>query len=235
MKRYLLFFFGFFLANITFADNYESIEFTKKIDNLKIIKVDDIDYLYIDGSRITTPSDFYVLSIAGKAIIDDTTSYIIWGGSGGTIDSDSNLHYIFVNVDQNKKVTVSKIFPEAYDNSINIINGLIAVKYPNDKPYSDKDDFGYYKYNPNANKMIITNSVKSDAYYEKTFAKYSAKQIVEKMKAEECYLVGNDGLLNFPHSCNYGNGYCYMFKSMKDPIKDQDYDLLKKSCADPYY
>lgn len=230
MRKYLLFFVCLFLVRMSFADNYESVEFTKNLDNLKIVKVKDVDYLYVNKKRIKTPSEFYVLSIVGKATIGNNISYIIWGGSGGTIDNDSTLHYVFVNVDKNKKITVSKITHEAYDNNIEINNGLIKVKYPNDKPYADRDDFGYYTYNPDLNKIVATKFVKSDSYYTKKFANYSAKQIIEKMKFDECYFVGDDGLLNLPHSCNYGNGYCYMFKSMKTPVKDQDYDLLKKSC-----
>lgn len=224
------------IANmIVFADNLKIYDANMKLDNLSINynDSDGMEYLYVNNKLISTPKVPRKLSIVGKANIGTNKVYIIYGYQDGTVDQDTNMHYFYVTLDKNNNVKVSKLTHEAYKNKIQIESGLLNVTYHNSAPYSYESDLGVYTYDPESNVIKTLKNVRWDGYYQKQFESYTPLHVVDIIKKDGCYNLSSDDqtTFDFAHSCGrYGDKYCFMFKSIKNPVHDQSYQLLNNSC-----
>lgn len=229
------------IAKTSFADSLQMYDSNKqKLDNLSIIYNEDdgAEKLYVNKKLIPAPQilsyDPRLLTIAGKAIIGDDKIYVIYGLVDGTADYNTNMHYFYVTVDKHNNVIASQLTHEAYNNQIKIESGMIKVTYHNEEPYSYESDFGVYVYNPKNNVIKTLKNVNGNDFYKKQFENYTPKQVIDIVKHDGCYNLDSSTntstSINFGNCGRYGDKYCFMFKSIKKPIHDQDYQLLNNSC-----
>ncbi|MCX8514401.1 MAG: hypothetical protein ORN24_02415 [Burkholderiales bacterium] len=230
--RFLLISILFVICNLCNANSFITLNYLNKIDHVSIATNEStaISTLYFNNKIIKTSNDFAVLYLVGKAQIESFTVYIIWGGAGGTIDEDTDLHYQFLTINEQNQYKLSSVASEAYANQIYIESNNLRIRTINPAPYAEKNDLGWYEFFPQNNKIVITAAVKSEDYYSKKFASYTVAQIFAQMKADNCYSIDNNKLF-FPHVCGWGYGYCYMLSKIKLPIKNDQYKLLAQSCS----
>lgn len=231
MNRYV--YYVLFCISYCSADSFENLSsiespILKYHDKLKILTKDYQDTLYWNDKKVETPSDgCELMSINGVVRISNYKTYLLSCFYGGTIDNDTNNHLLFVNISPKGNISVSGILPEG---TYSINDSAIFVKYHNDAPYSDNDDYGIYAYNPINNNTELLYKPKPDSFYLQKYKNYKVAKIIDKMKADDCYELDDNGKLFFSHACNYGETYCFMFSAIKTPVKDNDYYLLKNSC-----
>lgn len=229
------------ISKTSFADSLQMYGSSKqKLDNLFIIYSEDdgAEELYVNKKLIPSPQilsyDPRLLSIAGKAIIGDYKIYIIYGLVDGTADYNTNMHYFYVTVDKYNNVIASQFTHEAYNNQIKIESGMIKVTYHNDEPYSFESDFGVYGYDPKNNVIKTLKNVNRNDFYKKQFENYTPKQVTDIAKHDGCYNLDSPfnsyKSISFGNCGRYGDKYCFMFKSIKNPPHDQYYQLLNNSC-----
>lgn len=220
-----------------YADSFTIFKNKSQLDNVSIVYDEDdgIEHLYVNNNLVESmPTSPRLLSIIGKAILGTNKVYVIYGIRDGTVDFDTNMHYLFVTVDQKDNVKVSKLTHEAYDDKINIESGLIKVTYHNSAPYAYESDLGVYVYDPASNSLNSLKNVRWEGYYKKQFESYTPLQVVDIIKHDGCYnqdAYNKKNTLEFPHTCGrYGDKYCFMFKAIRNPVHDQYYELLNNSC-----
>lgn len=224
---------------MAFADSIQEYNFAKTANGQNgILKVKTSgasgDSLILNGKKVKLDSEasrnWSVMSILAKATIGSSDVYLIWGGSGGSMDQDTNTQCKYLTVNPNKSYKLSVLTYCPSDKSLALTNGDITAKYSNTRPYAEQSDIGTYIFSPTLNKITITQRTKSDSYYKQKFATYTPKQIYQEAVADSCFEEDNN-TINTAHMCNYGIKYCFEFENIKKPVHDQYYNILKKSCA----
>jgi len=209
---------------------------TNQYGSLNISHSDtDGDSLLFNGKKINLGKEGYsfTLTLLTQANFARNSTYIVLGGSGGTIDMDSNIACKFVNVTGESSYQVSALTycPGNYKDAVTVKNNLVYVKFPNIVPYAESNDIGMLSFNYYKNKVEIIKHLKKDAYYKQKFASYTPMQIYNEAISDG-NIDKETGLISTCHICRmYGYKYCFKFKSLKNPPHDKYYSILKKSCS----
>ncbi len=246
MKKLIYTLFFALPTSYTFASSITNFSFDVKTDTNKYGAINIVresadigqENLLINNKNTNINKnqndDFYIMSLQTKIILPNSVVYIIWGGTGGTMDSDSNLQCKFVTMLPQNKYKISELtYCKPFDkpNWLNIESGnLIQVEHPNIATYAESTDIGMLTYNYVTNKIITVTALKSNAYYKNKFANWTSKQIYEEALNDDA-VDKQTGLINTCHICYmYGEKFCFKFKSLKTPPHDKYYNLLSKSC-----
>lgn len=214
---------------------------TTRFGKVVIQSGDDGQELYLNKTRInlTKEGDSFSLSLLGKISRESDDVLILWGGSGGTMDSDSNIHCKLLTISAKKQYTVSVLTYCPNSNPIKYESGIISYNFANPLPYAFESDVGKLTFD--GTKVKIIQAVKNDKYYRQLYANYSARQIYMMIAADN---NGNatDTIKSVQenkmwcHACgSYGIRYCQPFQWMKNPPHDKYYSLLKPLCNKPIY
>lgn len=194
----------------------------------------DGDSLYLNKQRVNLGKEgnSFTLNMLSQINYPKSSVYIILGGSGGTIDMDSNIACKFLTITGKTTYQVSALTycPGNYKDALRIESNLIIVKYPNIAPYAESTDVGSLSYDYSKNKIEIISHLKRDSYYKKKFANYTPTQIYQEAAADG-NIDKETGLIASCHICGmYGYKYCFKFKSLTNPPHDKYYVILQKSC-----
>lgn len=183
--------------------------------------------------------DSFNLTLLNKISRESDDVIIVWGGSGGTMDNDTNIHCKFITVSGKKQYSVSVLTYCPNSDPIKYESGVISYSFANPLPYAFESDIGKLTFVNN--KVKIIQSVKNDQYYRQQYANYTAGQIYNMMSADTS---GNAGEMIksvqenklWCHACgSYGIRYCQPFNWMKNPPHGKYYQLLKPLCSKPIY
>ena len=233
--------FNFVMAAQITDFSYEIKSDINKYSKVSIVK-ESGDYsedLYVNSNKINVnaeSNDFYLMNLITKVILPKAVVYVVWGGTGGTIDQDSNKQCKFLVVESGvakiSQLTYCKPFNQ--NDWLNIgADDLITVKYNNIVAYAESNDIGMLTYNYKDNKIAIVRPIKSEVYYKNKFAKLTSRQIY--LEALTNYgVVESTGLIDTSHVNRYGERYCFKFRSLINPTHDKYYELLKQSCSTMY-
>ncbi len=231
---------GLMLVNSCYALNsVTDLNFAKSAKNkfgtLYINESDvDGDIMFLNKNKIdlSKEGNDFSLALLNEFVINNSYTYLVWGGSGGTMDMDTNKQCKFINITSPSKYTVSSLTycPLITKDGLSIESNLIKVKYANIMPYAESNDIGILNYNPGTNKIQVVKDTKSNLYYKHKFANLTPKQIYDEALSDGNF--DNDtGLLRDCHMCGmYGQKYCFKFQSLKNPVHDKYYTILQKSC-----
>ena len=211
-------------------NKYGKVIITRESDNYS--EKLDVNHSNIDVSA--NKDDFYLMNLATKITLNKAIIYVVWGGTGGTIDQDSNKQCKFLVVESGvtkiSQLTYCKPFNQNDYLSIGA-NDLITIKYNNIVAYAESNDIGMLTYNYKDNKITIVKPIKSDVYYKNKFAKLTSQQIYLEALANYG-VVESTGFIDMSHVNRYGERYCFKFRSLSNPTHDKYYELLKQSCTD---
>lgn len=237
-------------ANIAHADtisNYtSSTELVKtKYGSVAIKSKEEFGErkLYLNGKNVNIAQnddgDFYLISIMSKIEQQNNIVFLIWGGSGGTMDGNTNIHCKFLTILPNKTYKISKLTYCPKDDAVKSNSGVITYSFINPLPYALDSDIGTLNFENN--KITITKNIHDEKYYKSYYSHYTPEQIY-KMLAKD-----NDGdpsdMINsiqkdrsWCHACGYyGARYCEPFNWIKSPVNDKYYKQLKSICSKPIY
>ncbi len=230
-----------FYASNVFADSaVTQLDFAEssvsKFGSLTIKHSDESgDKLYLNNKLIdlSHEGNSYTLALLSKINFAKTEAYIVFGGSGGSMDMDSNIQCKVVQISSPNQYSVSVLtYCPIFNNSgVSVESGLLSVKFVNYAPYAESTDYGIWQFDPASNRIKIIHKLKSTAYYKQQFATYTPAQIYS-----EAVTDGNidaaTKLVSTCHICGmYGQKYCFKFQSLVSPPHDNYYALLKKSCV----
>ncbi len=194
----------------------------------------DGDSLLLNKQKINLGKEgnSFTLNMLSLINYPKASVYIILGGSGGTMDMDSNIACKFLTITGKNAYQVSALTycPGNYKDAVQIKNNLIIVKYPNVAPYAESTDIGSLSYDYTRNKVEIITHLKRDSYYKKKFASYTPTQIYQEAAADG-NIDKDTGLIASCHICGmYGYKYCFKFNALANPPHDKYYAILQKSC-----
>lgn len=194
----------------------------------------DGDSLLLNKQKINLGKEgnSFTLNMLSLINYPKASVYIVLGGSGGTMDMDSNVACKFVTITGKTTYQVSALTycPGNYKDAVRVESNLIVVKYPNVAPYAESSDIGSLSYDYSKNKVEIITHLKRDSYYKKKFANYTPQQIYQEAIADG-NIDKETGLIATCHICGmYGYKYCFKFKSLTNPSHDKYYTILQKSC-----
>jgi len=99
------------------------------------------------------------------------------------------------------------------------------------RPYADKSDYRLFKYciDSGANLFNEYQFAKPNLYYSNKFSNYTSKQIYDLAVADGCFLTATKQI-DMSRVCDFGEKYCFMFKS-KNTKEHNDYSqILENSC-----
>lgn len=132
--------------------------------------------------------------------------------------------YQFVTISEST-TTLSKVFGSCLPiNQLTESNDVITISTPQNNPYLG-DDFNYiYQYQNGEVKLISKPNKKM---LRNKYANLTPAQIIAKATADGCY---QDGVLLDDGACGSGRKYCTMFKNIRNPVKDNSYQILKEFC-----
>lgn len=221
-------------ANTSISSRYGALE---------IQKTNDGDQLLFNKKVIAwgKEGDSYALMIMAKAEIESQDIFIVWGGSGGTMDADSNIHCKFLTINSVKKYSVSGLTYCPLDQA-KIVGGTLQYNFANPLPYADRDDRGLLSFD--GGKINLLQRVKRESYYRQKYAKATPKQVYDLFASDYSAqqesptaalqrIIQNkmwshiDGM--------YGTRYCQPFLWLKNPPHDKYYNLLAPACAKDVY
>lgn len=202
---------------------------------------DEGQKLYLNNTLLDLgqEGDSFDLTLLNKISRESDDVLIVWGGSGGTIDNDSNIHCKLLTIGGKKQYSVSVLTYCPNSNPIKYESGLISYNFANPLPYAFESDIGKLTFADN--KVKIIQSIKNNKYYRQQYANYTPKQIYDMMSADSS---GNAAdMINsvkqnkmWCHACgSYGIRYCEPFNWMKNPPHDKYYQQLKPLCSKPIY
>ena len=192
-----------------------------------VFKKSDVDQvLYFNGSPVSPRIGNFQINIEKNYILGGNSVFLIGSYTGGTIDADTENSHL-IQIDAQGKYTVSKAFAYMRGGIIQkddalYINGVIPGK-----PYIESSDLPVYLFESGVFKTI--RGAESDAYYQAKYSKLQAKDIIKVALVDQCYDSENN-LVDTSHACGYAQKYCFMFKSLKNPIHDQYYTALSQVC-----
>jgi hypothetical protein len=221
-------------ANITLLSFAESS--VSRFGNLTIKHSDESgDKLYLNSTPIDLGSEgnSYTLALLNKINFAQNEAYIVLGGSGGTMDMDSNIQCKVVQVSSVKQYTVSVLTycPIFNSPSLSLESDMLFVKFSNSAPYAESADFGIWQFDPVSNRIKIIHKLKSETYYKQKFSNYTPAQIYREAQ-QDGNIDPTTKLVSTCHICGmYGQKYCFKFQSLVNPQHDNYYTLLQKSCA----
>ena len=203
-----------------------------------MIKESDIDgdSLFFNQHKIDLSQEGYSFRLGLMAEINTESHmvYILWGGSGGTMDMDNNLQCKFINLSAKNKYQVSSLtYCPAVDRNqpITIKGSELLVDFNNVAAYAESTDIGKLSYDVINNKVKIIQATKNDNYYKAKFAKYTTHQIVDEAIHDNNFDAETNSIMTC-HVCGmYGTKYCFKFQSLQNPSQDKYYAILKKSCS----
>lgn len=193
------------------------------------------DKLYLNSTPIDLgrEGNSYTLALLDKVNFAQSEAYIVLGGSGGTMDMDSNIQCKVVQVSSVKQYTVSVLTycPVFNSSSLSLESGMLLAKFSNSASYAESTDFGIWQFDPSSNRIKIIQKLKSEAYYKHKFANYTSAQIYQEAR-QDGNIDPTTKLVSACHICGmYGQKYCFKFQSLANPVHDSYYELLQKSCA----
>lgn len=239
---YIVFFiFNLFMINSVFANtfNIKLLELHNTESDInrfgKLAVVDESSSLfkdmYFNNKHIVFPQNYFsIFSLLYKIRSPNYITYIIYAGTGGTLDNDTNKNCYFLNILSKNKYSLSNLtYCPILKDGVTVKDDKILVKYANVAPYSDPNDIGllqYYK-----QKIKIIKPTFNDSFYNDKFADYTTEEVVEEAKKDGCF-DSPSNLINISHVCHYGQKYCFKFKSINAPMHDKYYDILNKSCTE---
>lgn len=194
--------------------------------------------VYINSTKIdiAQKDKLYVFGIQNKISENNTVTFIIWGGGGGTMDGDTNIHCKFLVLFKNQRYKISNLTYCPKDKTISLTNGVIKYNFINPLPYSLESDVG--ELNFNGNKVNIIKPVHNKDFYKSYYATYTPYQIYKQVLD---FYGSNDvvsELNNFGwcHACGgFGAKYCEPFNWIQNPAHDKYYYILKPICSKPVY
>lgn len=231
-------------ANVTDYRNGEAnTSITSRYGTLAIQKADDGDKLIFNKKPLAwgKEGDSYSLMILSKAELESQDVFIVWGGSGGTMDADSNIKCKFLTISSSAKYTFSGLTYCPLDQA-KIVATTIQYNFANPLPYADHDDRGLLSFD--GSKINLLQRVKRESYYRQKYAQATPKQVYDLFAADYPHpeespnqvlqqVVKNkmwshiDGM--------YGTRYCQPFLWLKNPPHDKYYDLLAPACSKDVY
>lgn len=199
------------------------------------------DLLYFNNKliNISQNDDFYSLSILSKIEKSNSVILLIWGGAGGTIDANTNIHCKFLTLLNDNRYRVSKITYCPTNKTVRLESGLIKYDFLNPLPYALNNDIGTLGFYGKEVKII--KDVHDQNYYKSYYAKFTPHQIYAMVAKDNSNnaLVTITSIRNdksWCHACGtYGVRYCEPFNWIVNPIHDKYYNLLKPICSSPIY
>lgn len=206
---------------LSFADaNITSLNFAEssvsRFGNLNIKHSDESgDKLYLNSMLIdlSREGNSYTLALLNKVNFAKSEAYIILGGSGGTMDMDSNIQCKVVQVSSVNQYAVSVLTycPVLNSPSLSLESGILSAKFSNSAPYAESTDFGMWQFDPASNRIKIIHKLKSEAYYKHKFANYTPAQIYQEA-LNDGNIDSTTKLVSTCHICGmYGQKYCFKF------------------------
>lgn len=230
------------LAQSNVVDLNWSESVTTRFGQMKIKSTDyDGQKLYLNKMPIELgkEGDSFDLTLLNKISRESDDVLVVWGGSGGTMDNDTNIHCKFVTIGSKQQYSVSVLTYCPNSSPVKYESGVISYNFANPLPYAFESDIGKLSFVNG--KVKIIQSVKNDKYYRQQYANYTPRQIYDMMSADSS---GNaEDMINsvkqnkmWCHSCgSYGIRYCDPFNWIKNPPHDKYYQLLKPLCSKPIY
>lgn len=216
---------------------------SSRYGTLKIQKTNDGDQLLFNKKAVAwgKEGDSYALMILSKAELESQDIFIVWGGSGGTMDADSNIHCKFLAISSATKYSVSGLTYCPLDN-VKIVGTTVQYNFANPLPYADRDDRGLLSFD--GSKINLLQRVKRESYYRLKYAKSTPKQVYDLFASDyqsqqESPTVALQRIIQnkmWSHIDGmYGTRYCQPFLWLKNPPHDQYYNLLAPACAKDVY
>jgi hypothetical protein len=195
---------------------------------LYVIKESLVQDLYFNGSPTNPKISNQILSIEKSYTLGDKAVFLIGSYTGGTIDADTLNNYL-IQIDKSGNYKATPEFAYIQNGIMQtgeslVINGVIPFR-----PYAESDDYPIYNY---SNGVLNTiRAAKDDSYYLKKFSTLSPAAIINMAKLEQCFDTANNEI-DTSHACSYGHKYCFMYRAIKAPVSDANYQILKKACDD---
>jgi hypothetical protein len=231
-------------ASVTDYRNGEpDTSINSRYGTLKIQKTNDGDQLLFNKKAVAwgKEGDSYALMILTKAELESQDVFIVWGGSGGTMDADSNIHCKFLTISSAAKYSLSGLTYCPLD-KVKIVGATVQYNFANPLPYADRDDRGLLSFD--GSKINLLQRVKRESYYRQKYANSTPKQVYDLFASDYPHpeespnqvlqqVIKNkmwshiDGM--------YGMRYCQPFLWLKNPLHDQYYNLLAPACAKDVY
>lgn len=133
--------------------------------------------------------------------------------------------YQFISIGESG-FTTSRVFGSCMpiSNIVSESDAAIYIATPQNNPYLGNDVNFIYKYD---NGEISLYSKPNKAVLKAKYNNLTAAQIIQKATDDGCY---QDGVLLDNGACGGGRKYCTMFKNLRKPIIDSNYQLLKDFC-----
>lgn len=229
-------------ANADSVSNYENINqsiFKTKYGTISVRSSDYGRNIYIGNKKINVSQndDLYTFRVLSKAELANNIIFVIWGGGGGTMDGDTNIHCKFLTLLDNKRYKISSLTYCPKD-SVKLASGVITYNFINPLPYATNNDLGTLNFD-GENIKIIKN-VHDEKYYKSYYAKSTPYQIYNMLAKDydqnPLEVINSIKSDKWCHACGtYGVRYCEPFNWMKNPIHDKYYNLLKPICSPPIY
>lgn len=158
-----------------------------------------------------------------KAFLQDGNQVLLLGFDQGGNQCARQYQLISIN---ESGYTSSKIFGSCMpiSNITTESDGAIYIATPQNNPYLGNDVNYIYKYS-NGEVTLFSKPNKSDL--KSKYANLTAAQIIQKATDDGCY---QDGVLLDNGACGGGRKYCTMFKNLRKPLIDSNYQQLKDFC-----
>lgn len=157
-----------------------------------------------------------------KAFLINGHQVMLFGFDQGGNQCDREYQFLTV---KESEFIVSKPFGSCLAlNNLVESGDIITVSTPQNNPYLG-DDLNYiYQYKDAQVKLIGKPTKKM---LRNKYANFTPQQILNKATADGCY---QDGVLLDDGACGGGRKYCTMFKNLRNPTKDSNYQVLKEFC-----
>lgn len=183
--------------------------------------------LYFNNRIVIPQISNYKVSIEDVFNLnDDSYVFLIGNYTQTTLDADS-ANNVLIRIESSGITNVS--VPFAYQqNGISESNGRLIIKGKSiNRPYAEDSDFPIYSYESRG--LVIIQNVKPDSYYRVKFSKMRPIDIITQAKSDNCF-DNLHKLINMTNICHYGIKYCFEFNSIINPIHDEYYEILDRSC-----
>lgn len=143
---------------------------------------------------------------------------------GGNDPTASNYCVIVQTKGRNKYVVTPRMeCGEAY-----VLNDRVRVKQLNPFELAEGDDFGVVEVNDG--EVTTVQQPKSESYYKKKFENLTSEMIFNEYKKD--YYIPEANEMNVIVGHGYGGRMiCFKFRAIKNPVHDEYYDVLKRSCG----
>ena len=193
-----------------------------QIGIIKSIATSSGNSIMINNKTVSEIQAQSPIELSNLFAIEGSQIFLIGYNQGG---NDCNIKYQFITINKSG-YKLSSQFGNClpYTKAQQTVD-TISINFKSNNEYATQNDFIVYQYQNGLVKQ--TKKDKSDKYYLKKYASLSAKGIMALAIKDGC---ANDGILNYDNACSWGKKYCTMFKALKNPVKDNDYQTLKEFC-----